>query len=509
MEKLKSIDELYVFCKKKGFVFRSSELYNGLSGFYDYGFLGVEMKNNILKDWWNEFVRLRKDIIGLDGSIISKKEVWDASGHTKNFNDPLVQDLKTKKYYRADHLIEDALNISVDGKTIEELQKIIDENKILSPEGNEVSKIKVFNLMFPVYIGAEGSEVAFLRGETAQSIFINFKNIVDTGRVKLPFGIAQVGKAFRNEISPREFLFRQREFLQMEIEYFYNPEYELDDNFYENNVFLDFEINFLSKEKQKNKEKNKEKERQKKNENNADYERVKIKTLLEEKRLKKIHAFWLYKSLKWYLKFLKEENIRVREHLDEELSHYSSATFDIEYKFPFGFKEIFGIADRGNFDLSQHQKHSGKKLEILDDKTQKKVLPSVIEPSFGFDRFFMAVMLDSYYYDKERGNVVLKLKNNISPYKVAVLPLVSNKKELLDKSLEVYDFILKNSDFNVFFDKSGSIGRRYARQDEIGTPYCITIDFDTLNDDTVTIRDRDTKEQKRVKIQSILNEIKN
>ncbi len=492
MEKKLTVDELYTFCKKKGFVFKSSDLYGGLAGFYDYGFLGVELKNNILKDWWNTFVRRRKDIIGIDGSIISKKEVWDASGHTKNFNDPLVQDLKTKKYYRADHLIEDKLNIIVDGKTIEELQKIIDENNLTSPEGNPISKIKVFNLMFPVNIGAEGNTIGFLRGETAQSIFVNFKNVVDTGRVKLPFGIAQVGKAFRNEISPREFLFRQREFLQMEIEYFYNPNYDLDEEYYENNVFLDFEFYFLSSEMQEKNEKEK---------------KVKLKELLEQKKLSKIHAFWLYKSLKWYLKFLKEENLRVREHLKEELSHYSTATFDIEYNFPFGFKEIFGIADRGNYDLTQHQKFSGKKLEILDDKTGEKIIPNVIEPSFGFDRFFMALILDSYFYDEERKNVVLKLHENLSPYKVAVMPLVSNKKELLDKSLEVYDYILENSDYNVFFDKSGSIGRRYARQDEIGTPYCITIDFDTLNDDTVTIRFRDTKEQKRVKIQSIINEI--
>ncbi len=494
LEKKLTVEELYTFCKKKGFVFKSSDLYGGLAGFYDYGFLGVELKNNILKDWWNTFVRLRKDIIGIDGSIISKKEVWDASGHTKNFNDPLVQDLKTKKYYRADHLIEEKLNISVDGKTIEELQKIIEENNLTSPEGNPISKIKVFNLMFPVSIGAENGSVAFLRGETAQSIFINFKNIIDTGRVKLPFGIAQVGKAFRNEISPREFLFRQREFLQMEIEYFYNPEYEfiLEDKIVEDS-FLELEFYFLSSEMQEKNEKEK---------------KVKLKELLKEKRLNKIHAYWLYESLKWYLKFLKEENLRVREHLKEELSHYSSATFDIEYKFPFGFKEIFGIADRGNYDLTQHQKYSGKKLEVLDEKTGRKVIPNVIEPSFGFDRFFMALMLDSYFYDEERKNVVLKLHEDLSPYKIAVMPLVSNKKELLDKSIKVYEYILRNSDYNVFFDKSGSIGRRYARQDEIGTPYCITIDFDTLKDETVTVRYRDTKMQKRVKIQSIINEIK-
>ncbi len=497
-EKLKSIDELYTFCKKKGFVFKSSELYNGLAGFYDYGFLGVELKNNILKNWWNDFVRLRKDIIGLDGSIISKKKVWDASGHTKNFNDPLVQDLKTKKYYRADHLIEEQLKISVDGKTIEELQRIIEENNLLSPEGNPISKIKVFNLMFPVNIGAEGTVIAFLRGETAQSIFINFKNIIDTGRVKLPFGIAQVGKAFRNEISPREFLFRQREFLQMEIEYFYNPEYEsVEYELEKDENFLEFEFYFLSSEEQILKEKNERK-----------IKKIRMKELLEQKKIKKIHAYWLYKSLKWYYKFLKEENLRVREHLKEELSHYSSATFDIEYNFPFGFKEIFGIADRGNYDLSQHQKYSGKSLEFFDEKTGKKIVPNVIEPSFGFDRFFMALIIDSYFYEEERGNVVLKLHENISPYKIAVLPLVSNKKELLDKSFEVYYYLLKNSEFNIFFDKSGSIGRRYARQDEIGTPYCITIDFDTLNDDSVTVRFRDSKKQKRIKIQSILNEIK-
>jgi len=407
-------------------------------------------------------------------------------------------DVKTKKFYRADHLIEDALNIATDAKTWDEMQKIIIDNGLKSPEGNDISEITSFNMMFPVTLGAsrDSSATAYLRGETAQNIFVDYKNVIDTARVKLPFGIAQIGRAYRNEISPRDFLFRLRELEMMEIEYFYNPENEA--AFEELSSWNEFdkrEIMLLTKEEQG------------RGDDKMNATPVTIAEMISKGLLKKIHAYWLVKSLEFYESLgLRKEKLRVREHTKDELSHYSSATFDIDYEFPFGFKEIYGIADRGNYDLSQHEKHSRQKMAFHDDATNTKVVPHVIEPSFGVDRLFMALLIDAYEDDLERGNIALHLKGSIAPVYTAVMPLVSNNEDIVRISKETFDMLIEKGK-NIFYDKSGSIGRRYARQDEIGTPYCITIDHQSIEDNTVTIRDRDTKEQKRVAIKQLWSEI--
>ncbi len=475
-----STEDLAIFAKRKGFVYRNSDIYGGLAGVYDYGWLGVEMRRNILNAWWKHFVTQRHDILGIDGATITSRKVWEASGHTKSFTDPIVQDRVTKKYYRADHLIEDQLHIPVDNLSIEEIDRIIREHELKSPEGNPLGKVSTFNLMFPLTLGAtsEGSN-AFLRGETAQLIFINFKNILDTGRVKLPFGIAQIGRAYRNEISPRDWLFRQREFTQMEIEYFHNPA-EGFPLYTEEHATRTLPI--LTAEAQAA--------------GKQEAESIRIGDLVEQGILNKPHAYWLLQAWDWFIRQgIRESMLRVRQHTSEELSHYSHATFDIEYAYPFGYKELFGIADRGDYDLRQHAEASGVNMHITLPNGEK-IIPHVIEPSFGFDRFFMALLLEAYHTD-EKGNTVLVFKPHIAPYQAAVFPLLSNKPELIRKAEEVFTRLLM-AGFNVFYDHSGSIGRRYARQDEAGTPYCVTIDFQTLTDDTVTLRDRNTKQQERI-----------
>ena len=479
-----SVEELATFAKRKGFVYRNSDIYGGLAGVYDYGWLGVEMRRRIINAWWDTFVTRRKDMIGIDGATISARKVWEASGHTTSFTDPIVQDLVTKKYYRADHLIEDALGIPTDGLSLEELDRLIREHELKSPEGNPLGRVSTFNLMFPLTLGAMQAEPnAYLRGETAQIIFINFKNILDTGRVKLPFGIAQVGRAYRNEISPRDWLFRQREFTQMEIEYFYNPKEEFP-------LFTrdhaERELPFLSAKAQ---------------EAGKPVEKVRIGRLVEEGVLNPVHAYWLIQAWDWFVSLgIREEKLRVREHTREELSHYSRATVDIEYEYPFGFKELFGLADRGSYDLEQHSKASGVSMHVTLP-TGEKIIPSVIEPSFGFDRLFMSLLAEAVHED-EKGNTILRFKPHIAPYEAAVFPLLSNKPELVEKATAVFHQLLDEG-FTVFYDQSGSIGRRYARQDEAGTPYCLTIDFQTLEDDTITIRDRDTKAQERIPIRDL------
>ena len=472
-----NIKDMSTFCKKKGFVFQNSEIYGGLSGLFDYGPLGVELKNNIKENWWNYFVRREENIFGIDGAILSHQNIWKSSGHVENFEDILVEDKVTKKRFRADQLIEDALDIQAEGLTAKDLGKLIKENKITSPKGNPLTEPKQFNLMFQTFIGPTQTKesISYLRPETAQLIFTNFKQVAETQRAKLPFGIAQIGKAFRNEISPREFLFRQREFEQMEVEFFLSKDQQ--NNCKKLSKFKKTKINFLSSNNKK----------------------AKIVTI-DKIKATDWHKYWLIKSYNWFLDLgINKNYLRIREHSKKELSHYSSATFDIEYNFPFGWKEIHGNANRGNFDLKQHMKHSKAKLELYDEETKKKVLPEVIEPSQGVDRAFLAFLYDSFNDDKKRGNIVLKLHPKLSPYKVAVFPLVSNKKELLKLSKTVYSSL----EFNSFFDKAGSIGRRYARQDEIGTPFCITIDFDSLKDKSVTIRDRNTIRQKRIKISKL------
>jgi len=481
-----AIDEITVFCKRKGFVFPSSELYGGFSGFFDYGPFGVELKNNIKQEWWNLFVKSRDDIVGIDGAIISHPKIWKASGHVDCFEDLFVEDEKTKERYRADLLVEEAINKNVEGLSPKELLELIQKNKIKSPKGNALSEPKQFNLMFKTNVGplvTDKSET-YLRPETAQLIFANFKNIVDTCRVKLPFGIAQIGKAFRNEISPRNFLFRTREFEQMEIEYFVNPQNKNKCPFIEE--VADIKVNIQSSDMQNKNQKEKE---------------FTLSAAIKDKIIKnQWHAYWLGKCFKFFTDLgANPINFRLRQHLEKEKSHYATDTWDLEYKFPFGFKELLGIADRGTFDLSQHIKHSGKDLSIFDQETNKKVLPEVIaEPSFGVDRAFLVFVFDAYENDKKRGNIVLKISPRIAPVKVAVFPLVNK----LDKEAYTLHKNLNNL-FTSQYDRSGSVGRRYARADEIGIPYTITFDFDSLKDKSVTIRDRDTTKQIRVPIKEL------
>jgi glycyl-tRNA synthetase len=459
-----SVEELAKFCKDKGFVYRSSDIYGGFSGFWDYGPLGVELFNNLKQNWWGFFVHEKENVVGMEGSIISHPRTWEASGHLKEFNDVFV---KCKKCGRTGKLDENELG------------------KVNCPDcGGDYESQGKFNLMFETKVGAgENSETAYLRGETAQGMFLDFKLINQTTRQQLPFGIAQIGRCFRNEIAPRDFLFRSREFHIAEIEFFINPEEKkcllLDD------IHLDTKFKFLSEEKQ--------------HENSEELEKFSIKDLIEKGKIGEWHAYWLAEQIIWF-RSLGLDEIKIREHTKEELSHYSSATFDIDYGYPFGSKEVAGNANRGQFDLIQHAKESKEKMEIFDDKTGKRVLPRVIEPTFGLERVFLALLTKAYCVD-EKNNTVLKLPFNLAPIKAAVFPLIKKEEfEILSKEI-VND--LKKEGYNVVYDKSGSIGRRYARNDEIGTPFCITVDDESLKNEDVTIRFRDTKEQKRIKIKNI------
>ena len=469
MDQKISIEELTQFCKSKGFIFRSSDIYGGFSGFWDYGPLGVELFNNIKKEWWRYFVQEKENIVGIDASVISHPRTWKASGHTDNFNDIFV---KCKKCGKTNKLDEN------------ELGKV----KCDSCKGEYESQGK-FNLMFETNVGAIDSEKAYLRGETAQGMFMDFKLIQQTSRMQLPFGIAQVGKSFRNEISPRDFLFRSREFHIGEFEFFINPE-EIKCNLLERK-HLNLKINFLSSETQsKGKETLKE---------------IKISNLIKNKKLEEWHAYWLAEQVFWFKKF-GLDRIKIREHTQEELSHYSSATFDIDYEYSFGSEEVAGNANRGQYDLTQHKNESKQSLEVFDEKYGKKVLPKVIEPTFGMERIFLAAITNAYTNDKKRGNIVLKLSPKFSPIKAAVFPIVK-KPEFEKIARNIFDELKK--EFNVIYDGSGSVGRRYARNDEIGTPYCITIDGDSLKGKDVTIRNRDTTKQIRIKISKLKNTLRN
>jgi len=489
--KILTVEEMSNFCKKKGFVYQTAEIYGGFAGFFDFGSLGVELKNNIKKELWNFLIYERNDIVGLDGSIITNPKIWEASGHTEKFGDLILTCKKCKTKIRADHFIEDELDINAEGISAGEINELIKKHNLKCKKcGGEFEEVKDFNLMFTTNVGPNVSKenTAYLRPETAQSIFPNFKLIQEHNRLKLPFGIAQVGKAFRNEISPRDFLFRMREFEQFELEYFIKPtEFKCS---LLTEKHLNTEFNFWSSERQL--------------ENNKDMEKISIKELLEKNKLDEWHAYWLAEFLNFYYSKLnfKTENIRVREHIPQELSHYSSATFDIDYKFPFGYKEVHGMANRGQYDITQHIKYSKANLDYFDEEEKKKVIPRVIEPSQGIERLFLAILFEAYQYDNDRGNVVLKFPKILSPYKVAVFPLV-NKEELPEIAGKIAKKLRSTYRLNIFEDYSGSIGRRYARQDEIGTPYCITVDFDTVKDNTVTIRDRDTTKQERVHIDKI------
>ena len=449
---LDSMETIVNLCKARGYVYPGSEIYGGLANSWDYGPLGVELKNNIKKAWMKKFVQESKYNVGLDAAILMNPETWVASGHVGGFSDPLIDCKECKTRHRADKLIEEwahdnGNDMIADGMKDEEMLEFIKSNHIACPNcGKEnFTDIRKFNLMFKTFQGVteDSTTQLYLRPETAQGIFVNFKNVLRTTRRKLPIGIAQIGKAFRNEITPGNFTFRTREFEQMELEFFCKPGTDLE-----------------------------------------------------------WHAYWKDYCKKFLIDLgMKEENIRLRDHSKEELVFYSAATTDIEFAFPFGWGELWGIADRTDYDLTKHADHSKEDLSYLDPETNEKYIPYCIEPSLGCDRVALAFLCNSYEEEKiaeDDTRIVLHLHPTLAPYKVAVLPL---SKKLSEKAEEVYISLSKR--FMCDYDESGSIGKRYRREDEIGTPYCVTIDFDTLEDDTVTIRDRDTMEQVRVKIDEL------
>ncbi len=463
------MEDVINFCKRKGFIFPTAEIYGGFQGFYDYGPLGVELKNNIRKLLWDDFVKKNDLVVGMEGSVITNPKVWVASEHVDKFVDLLSKCSKCGNSVRIDTLIQEKLGVDVEGLSVDKIKELLSKNEVKCPFcGSRLREVQEFHLMFETNVGPEKGNRSFLRPETAQLIFADFKTIFQTSRLKLPFGIAQLGKAFRNEISPRNFLFRLREFEQFEIEFFVNPK-DMGCPFYKE--IKDKKINVAY---------------------GQEFQKKKVS---EIGFASEWHAYWVYEFYNWFKRYgINERNLRVKAHPKDKLAHYAKACIDIEYRFPFGWKEIHGDADRGTFDLSRHQLVSKEKLEIFDNG---KVLPYVAaEPSQGIERALLAFIYDAYSYDNTRENVVLKLNPALAPVKVAVFPLV--KKDGLDvKAREIYERL---KDINAFYDASGSIGRRYARQDEIGTPFCVTIDYDTLKDDSVTVRDRDTTEQERVKI---------
>ena len=442
------MEDIISLCKRRGFIYQGSDVYGGLSGTWDYGPLGVQLKRNIMNLWWRMFVDERDDIYGVDAAILMNPKVWKASGHVDTFVDPLCEDTVNHRRYRTDHILKDN-GIDVDGLTMEQMDEVIAEKGIKSPDGNPLSKSRTFNMMFKTSVGATESEdsVAYLRPETAQGIFTNFKNVVDSFYPDLPFGIAQQGKAFRNEIAPRDFVFRSREFEQMEIEYFVNPE-----NWQE--AF--------------------------------------------DELLKSTHEFLEALGLD-------PENIHELDVPAEDRAHYSKKTIDIEYDFPIGKEELMGIAYRTDFDLMNIQRVSGKSMEYTIKGTNEKFVPHVIEPSFGVERALMAVLSSAYREDEQNGSkrVYLALPEHLAPVKFAVSPLLKNKPELVEKAREIYASLSKKNPGRVMWDDNGNIGKRYRRQDEIGTPHCVVVDFQTLEDDTVTVRERDTTEQRRVKVEEL------
>ena len=442
------MEDIISLCKRRGFIYQGSDVYGGLSGTWDYGPLGVQLKRNIMNLWWRMFVDERDDIYGVDAAILMNPKVWKASGHVDTFVDPLCEDTVNHRRYRTDHILKDN-GIDADGLTMEQMDEVIAEKGIKSPDGNPLSKSRTFNMMFKTSVGATESEdsVAYLRPETAQGIFTNFKNVVDSFYPDLPFGIAQQGKAFRNEIAPRDFVFRSREFEQMEIEYFVNPE-----NWQE--AF--------------------------------------------DELLKSTHEFLEALGLD-------PRNIHELDVPAEDRAHYSKKTIDIEYDFPIGKEELMGIAYRTDFDLMNIQRVSGKSMEYTIKGTNEKFVPHVIEPSFGVERALMAVLSSAYREDEQNGSkrIYLALPEHLAPVKFAVSPLLKNKPELVEKAREIYANLSKKNPGRVMWDDNGNIGKRYRRQDEIGTPYCVVVDFQTLEDDTVTVRERDTTEQRRVRPQEL------
>ena len=446
------MQKIVSLCKRRGFVFPGSEIYNGLANTWDWGPLGAQLVKNIKDLWWKRFVESRDDIVPIQSDILMNSKVWQASGHLEGFTDPLIECKKCKKRFREDQLREQVGDRPL-GRD-ESLAKARTPDMLQCPECNsQLDSPRQFNLMFKTFIGPleDKTSTVYLRPETAQGMFVNFKNIQQSMRAKLPFGIAQIGKAFRNEITPGNFIFRVLEFEQMEIEYF-----------------------------------------------------------IREQDWEKWFAHWQDQMQKWLLDIgIKKQSFKIREHGKDELSHYSKKTIDFEYKYPFGQKELYGLAYRTDFDLKAHQSASGQSLEFQDTETCKKFIPHVIEPTFGVERTVLALLCDAYEEvdarsgkgDKSEKEIVLHLNPKIAPIKAAILPLVKNKKEITKTARDIHT-ILKNN-FMIQYDETGSIGKRYRRQDEIGTPYCITVDFETLKDNSATIRERDTLKQKRINIPEI------
>ena len=468
------MEDIISLCKRRGFIYQGSDVYGGLSGTWDYGPLGVQLKRNIMNLWWRRFVDERDDMYGVDAAILMNQKVWKASGHVDTFVDPLCEDTVNHRRYRTDHVLKDN-GVDADGMTMEQMDAVIAERGIKSPDGNPLSKSRTFNMMFKTFVGPSGGDsieigkdvegaivpkgktiyalqynptsISYLRPETAQGIFTNFKNVVDSFYPNLPFGIAQQGKAFRNEIAPRDFVFRSREFEQMEIEYFVDPEH--------------WQEAF-------------------------------------DELLAATHAFLAELGLK-------PEHIHELDVPAEDRAHYSEKTIDIEYDYPIGCEELMGIAYRTDFDLMNIQRASGKSMEYTVKGTNTKFVPHVIEPSFGVERALMAVLSGAYHEDEQNGEkrVYLALPEHLAPVKFAVSPLLKNKPELVEKAREVYAQLAKANPGRVMWDDNGNIGKRYRRQDEIGTPHCVVIDFQTLEDDTVTVRERDTTGQRRVKVEEL------
>ena len=421
------LEKIVSLCKRRGFIFPGSEIYGGISGIYDYGPLGVEFKNNVKQAWRQEMFRRQDNIFELDSSILMQRQVWEASGHTSaGFTDPLQECKKCHRRYRADHLTEEGIDKCPNC-------------------GGELMEPRKFNLLVETHLGPvkDDSSLTYLRGETTQGIYVNYKNVKTSMSAEIPFGVAQIGKAFRNEITPGHFTYRMREFEQMEQQYFIKPE-----------------------------------------------------------DAEKYFKYWKNERMRWYLELgIKKEKLQFRPHAKDELAHYAKMAEDIEYEFPFGWHEMEGIHNRGDWDLSRHSKFSGEDFSEIDEKTGERFYPYIIETSAGADRAALAFLVDAYSEDQDNKRVVLKLHPKLSPYKAAVFPLLRNKPDLINNAREVYLKLKKH--FNVAWDDRGNIGKRYYAQDEIGTPFCITVDFDTLNDDTVTIRDRDTMKQERVKISGL------
>lgn len=440
------MQKIISLCKRRGFVFPNSEIYGGIQGFYDYGSLGAELQNNIKRAWWKWMVQEHENVVGINGAIITHPKVWEASGHVQNFTDPLVDCKVCHRRFRADHLVEEFLT-EEEGTTmqdrIEQIAREIKKRNVTCPEcGGEITSVRKFNLMVETSLGVvEGEKrTAYLKGEACQTIYLDYENVLNSTNMRIPFGIVQIGKAFRNEITPGHFLFRQREFEQWDLQWFTNP-----------------------------------------------------------KEMGKWYEYWKNERMSWYQSLVNHKNkLRFRQHDQNELAHYAKVAFDIEYETPFGWKEWEGIHWRGDWDLSRHGQYSGKDFTYTDPKTGEKFIPWIVETSGGVDRTFLFVLIDAYTEEEVEGQtrVVLHLRPDLAPYKVAVFPLVANKEEIINKAKSIYNALKPK--IMTQWDDIGNVGKRYRRQDEIGTPWCVTVDYQTLKDNTVTVRDRDSMKQERV-----------